>query len=330
MKIPAIAVCAIATALAAQSQTVIDSPLLGMVLDRNAARLRPVYGVPGAATMGDPLDTGNDISAAAVSPTGRYALVLSGADSHAALLFADNAKETPIAGVPSGVSQLALSPDGTAGALYYSSERVVRVVSGLTGVAAQQVRSIDVSALPSTKPLLAVSDDGASVLYSAGTYETFILGGESGLRRVAMSDVPTALAFRQGSRNALIATAAGAEWIEDVGLRISTRHVSLDRNSTAASYIGISRDGTQGIFMESAGRVSVAGLNSTTGSGDSANSVNCRCTDFAPQPAAGGTGYILSEYNGKSISLLDASTSPARVFTIPPAGAASKAQGRLQ
>jgi len=329
MKIPAIAVCAIATALAAQSQTVIDSPLLGMVLDRNAARLRPVYGVPGAATMGDPLDTGNDISAAAVSPTGRYALVLSGSDSHAALLFADGHTEIPIAGVPFGVSQLALSPEGTAGALYYATERVVRVVSGFPGSAAQ-VRSIDVSALPSTKPLLSVSDDGGSVLYSAGTYETFILGGETGLRRLAMNGVPTALAFRQGSHNALIATAAGAEWIEDSGLRMSTRHVALDQDSTPASFIGISHDGTQGIFIESTGHVSMAGLSSSSRSGDSANSVNCHCTDFAPQPAAGGTGYILSEYNGKPISLLDASTSPARVFTIPPAGAAGKAQGRLQ
>jgi len=316
------AVCVIASALGVRAQTpqtfsaqTPATPLLGMVLDRDASRLRPIYGVPGAATLGATLETGNDISAAAVSASGRYALVISGSDSHAALLFPDGPSETPLNVAP-GVSEIALSPAGTAATLYYSSERMIRVLSGLPD-APLQSRSIDVSALPSGKLLAAVSDDGLSVLCSAGTYEVFILGGESGFKRLALNGAPSALAFRRGSRDAMIATPAGAEWIDDTTARASVKHIALGKDSLSASFIGISRDGLQGFFMESTGRISLAALNSADRSG--AESLNCNCAEFAPQPAAGGTGYILSEYKGKSISLLDAGSNPPRIFTIPPA-----------
>lgn len=304
--------------------------MLGMVLDKDISRIRPVYGVPGAAVLGDALDTGNDIHAATVAASGQYALVLSGTDTHAALLYADGPLETPVAVVQAGVSQSALSPDGTAAAFYYAQDQTVQVVSGLPA-AAVAVRSFDVSALPGGTVLAAVSDDGQWVLYSGDTYEVFVLGGESGLRRVALNGVPTALAFRSGSHDAMVATAQGVEWIEQTARGLALRPVALPGNAVTGnrgniSYIGISRDGSQGFFMESTGRVSLAGLDATRSAGVAAQSLGCNCAGATPQFAAGGTSYILSEYQkGNPISLLDAASSPTRVLLIPP----SSPDGRL-
>ena len=244
------AVCAIFAVLPAHAQTPLNPqqaeiPLLGMVLDRGAARLRPVYGVPGAATLGDPLDTGHDIQSAAVAASGAYALVLSGANSAAALLFANGPVEKALDGIPDGASQAILSPSGTAAAFYYSSDRDVKVIAGLPDNPGP-VQSFDLSAFPSDSPLFAVSDDGASLLYSGGTFEVFVLGGRSGFRRLAMNGVPSALAFRAGSHDALVATPAGAEWITDTARSAAMRTVALAKNPVGAlvcRYIGRWRSG---------------------------------------------------------------------------------------
>ena len=321
------AVCAIVGALGAHAQTpsyaqpaggqTVGAPLMGMVLDRNIARLRPVYGVSGAAVLGAPLETGDDIGAAAVAANGQYALVISAATSRAAGLFAAGPTETPLAGVPEGVSPSALSPEGTAAALYYAGERTVRVVTGLPGTDVQ-VRSFDVSALPAGKLLTAVSDDGRSLLYSGDTEEVFLLGGVSGFHRVALNGVPTALAFRRNSHDAVVATAAGAEWLENTTDGAAVRQVAIDQNSLDASYIGISRDGAQAYFVESTGHVALGGQNRAARSPEGgADALACSCDRVAPQPAAGGTGYILSEYEGKPISVLDAGSATPRVYVIP-------------
>jgi len=327
MKIQAIAVCAIATALAAHSQTIaptINSPLLGMVLDRNAARLRPVYGVPGAATMGAPIDTGEDISSAVASAAGRYAVVVSGADSHASLLLLDGLSQTPLSGVPGGVSAAALSPQAATAGLYYDSERVIRTISGMPS-SNGTVRSFSLAALPAASALWAVSDDGQFVLYSGGTSEVFILGGETGLRQLATNGIPSALGFMAGSREAIVATPEGTSMIRNLAVRPEMRAISLAKAPAAPAFLGFSADGTQGFLMGSvSGQATMARFSSdgTPDRGaDAANAAafDCQCTDFSPQRTAAPSVYILSNYTGKPLPALDAGATPARIFFVPPA-----------
>jgi hypothetical protein len=327
MKIQAIAVCAIATALAAQSQTIaptIDSPLLGMVLDRNAARLRPVYGVPGAATVGVAIDTGEEISSAAASPTGRFAVVVSGADSHASLLLLDGPSQTPFSGVPGGVSAAALSPQGSTAGFYYESERVIRTIAGMPSNNGA-LRSFSLAALPGANPLWAVSDDGQFVLYSGGTSEVFILGGETGLRRLATNGVPAALGFMAGSREAIVATPDGTAIVRNIAVRPEMRGISLAKAPAAPAFLGFSADGTQGFLMgRVAGHATMARF-SSDGTPDrgadaaDASAFDCQCTDFSPQRTAAPSVYILSNYTGKPLPALDAGATPARIFFVPPA-----------
>jgi len=329
MKIQAIAVCAIATALAAHAQTVqtiqtVQSPLLGMVLDKNASRLRPVYGVPGAATLGATVDTGENIAAAAIFAAGRYAVVLSGADSHASLLMLDGPVEKALSSVPAGVSAAALSPNGSAAGLFYENERVIRTVAGLPSNSTA-VHSFSLAALPDGNAVWAVSDDGQFALYSAGTSEVFILGGETGLRRLATNGIPSALGFMAGSRDAIVATPEGTSEIRNVAVRPELRSISLAKAPAGPAFLGLSADGAQGFLMSRASGQTTLAYFSSDGTPDQgaqaadAAAFDCQCTDFSPQRTAAPSVYILSNYTGKPVAALDAGATPARVFFVPPA-----------
>jgi hypothetical protein len=322
MRNEAIAVCVIAAAFAAHAQT-IQPPLLGMVLDRSAARMRPVFGVPGAATLGATLDTGNDIHGAAVAAGGRYALVLSGAASNAGLLFFDGPAETALADVPGGVSQVALSPVGSAAALYYESEHAIRTVSGLPSAPGPALR-FDLSALPAASAVWAVSDDGEYLLYAGGTSEVFVLGGESGFRRIATGGVPSALAFVGGSHDAIVATPDGTALISNASNRPELRSLSVIKVPAVPLYIGLSQDGSQGLLIGIAsGHTSVERFHSdgtsNTGADSGASALDCHCDAISPQRTAGSSAFILSDYTGKPLPLLDAGADALRITFVPPA-----------
>ncbi|HEY1217850.1 MAG TPA: hypothetical protein VGF03_02855, partial [Bryobacteraceae bacterium] len=68
--------------------TTLSGPRLGLVFDRAAGGLRPISGIPGAATTGEPLALGLTISRAEISPAQDAALVLNARSSSVALIRA--------------------------------------------------------------------------------------------------------------------------------------------------------------------------------------------------------------------------------------------------
>src|SRR5436190_14394980 len=61
----------------AASQThSIHAPQLGLVFDEAAGALRPIWGIAGSSTLGDPLPLGVTLKGAVVSPSQDYALAL--------------------------------------------------------------------------------------------------------------------------------------------------------------------------------------------------------------------------------------------------------------
>ncbi len=143
----------------------LQAPSAGFVFDGSSQVLRRIQGIPGAALIGDGIDFGFPVTAATVAPRIDAAIVLS-ADSAAHLfrLTADGPVETSIAGL-TAPEHLVFSPSGTAAALYAGGN--VQVIRGLPDGA---VLAATIRVHGNTKakgPALAISDDGAYLLYAA-------------------------------------------------------------------------------------------------------------------------------------------------------------------
>src|ERR1035438_859985 len=163
-----ISACLAACSLYGQSGT-LASPSLGYVFDPSAHALRRIQGIPGAALVGTPLDFGVVISAAYVAPRLDAAFVVSGdGQAHFFRLTAAAPQERAVdsLGAPLGV---VFSPSGSAAALYWPGN--VQMIKGLPD-APVVAATIALRGNPRPRrPLpdtLAISDDGAYLLYAAG------------------------------------------------------------------------------------------------------------------------------------------------------------------
>src|ERR1043166_3804615 len=114
---PALTLICMAPRVYAQ-QVSVAGPLSGFVFDGSARALRPVRGVAGAATFGDPMDAGVSLASASGSP--RQDSAFAKAADGATRFFTLNggaAAEVAIDGL-GPVERVVYSPSGTAAAVY--------------------------------------------------------------------------------------------------------------------------------------------------------------------------------------------------------------------
>src|SRR6185503_17082411 len=97
----------------------VGTPALGYVFDEEAQALRAVRGLPGAALVEDPLDTGFPIRSAAISAGRNFALVTAGDSSVRLVRFQNNGAAAAFLddSMPSP-DRLLLSSGGSAALLY--------------------------------------------------------------------------------------------------------------------------------------------------------------------------------------------------------------------
>jgi len=124
MKIGAIFVFAMA---AARAQ--VGAPALGLVQD--GSLLRPVYGIPAAAAVFPPLDYGRSFERVAISPRQDYAIASEAGTGTVVVLAAGSA--SALAGAAASPDRIAISPHGSAAALWFSAAGRLQIVSGLPG-----------------------------------------------------------------------------------------------------------------------------------------------------------------------------------------------------
>ena len=172
----------IALAVSLPGQSTLSGPSLGFVFDSDAKGIRPILGIPGAASLGKPLDLGIAVVKAAISPQEDYMLAFS-SDSSLLLVRSNNgviSKDTNanIAGVP---DLIAISPSGQSAVLFYRQMANVQVLTGLPkSLAAPQ--TIDISGLPNSLDTLAVTDDGQFVLATELQAQFLGVGFHAGAR----------------------------------------------------------------------------------------------------------------------------------------------------
>ncbi len=301
----------------AQDAQRIDGPVLGFSVDQTAG-IRPIMGLPGAATLGPPVISAEGLEGVTLSPARDYALALLARGRAVVLL--KNLRSTAgaaVLDVAPGPARIAISPSGDAAVLYYAETARVEVLAGLPESPAVSW-SLDLSGLSGVPAALAVSDGGRAVLAaSAGAPASVWLAtqdlGQRFLYTVAGSP---SLTFLVGSPDAAIADgAAGAVVLvhDPAGQPQVTRIGGQAEGVSHPVAIAAAQDNS-GIFVANAQPAGVVRL-SLTGEGPA--SQPCACTMAGLERMAGGSVFRLNEPGGGPIWLLDAAGASMRVVFVP-------------
>lgn len=205
MKVVSVLALWLAGSIAAAQSVEISGPVSGFIFDPRAGAIRPIYGLPGAAYLGDALAVG--LEWASVSPGGRAALVIKegrlwgvyGLDRLQPVWHAVEA-------VAVRAQRAAWSPDGSAAVIYCSTSGLAQVISNLG------------NAPSAGEPLAVGSEISALAVDSRGRVA---VGRADGVYLISPSGPPVLLAATPGARAIVVAEAslwvAGADgWIVEI------------------------------------------------------------------------------------------------------------------
>ena len=305
-----ISACLAACSLYGQSGT-LASPSLGYVFDPSAHALRRIQGIPGAALVGTPLDFGAVVSAAYVAPRLDAAFVVSGdGQAHFFRLTAAAPQERAVdsLGAPLGV---VFSPSGSAAALYWPGN--VQMIKGLPD-APVVAATIALRGNPRPRrPLpdtLAISDDGAYLLYAAGG--PMELAGAAGDNRQVMAGATGVLAaFAPGAHDAAVIHDGKLTLFQDIAGAATERSFA---GIAAPSALAFSPD-SQKLFVASATGRTVTTIQVATGD---RSALACDCAPAALIPM--GSVFRLTELGSGPLWLLDTASARGLFFVPAPAG----------
>jgi hypothetical protein len=295
----------------AQSGT-FTGPVAGYVFDSGAHALRPVLGIPGAATIGAPIDAGYALTAAYVAPQQDSVFgIASDGSTHWFTIAAGAVTEKGINGLMQAPERVVFSPSGTAAALYSSGQ--VQIVSGLHGspVAGANL-SLGAAARRGrrTAPAMAVSDDGSYLLAALNGIQ---LASQNGVvRPVMQTGADAVMAFAPGGHDAAIAArGTGAILIKDVPGTAAQQPLAGDGPSfNAPAGIAFSGDGSR-VFVASASQKSAMAFDLSGNRAD----MTCSCSPTELTPM--GSSFRLNELTADPLWLVDAGTSGPRVVFVP-------------
>jgi len=309
----------IGVGVAASQTHAIRGPRLGLVFDPSAGTLRPIVGIAGSSTMGDPLPLGEPLESAIVSPSQDYALAMVGKDSEVRLVRVGPSNLTLVKvllGPSPAPDRMAISPSGASAAFYYHNSSAITVMTGFP--VGPHISARMALTRVSSPTALAVSDDGKVVLAGAGNAVVAVTEAAEIPVTATLGSVAS-LAFITG-HDGLIADGVKNE-------------VYLLRGAAGAGILSL----LAGAGQQIAGPVSVAAssdgrkafvANGTSGavvildlaSGAPPAVISCHCQLTGLDRLADGSLFRLNEVSERPLWLLDASpTRAVRVMFVPPA-----------
>lgn len=319
----------------------IGGPGMGVVFDPAAKVLRPIFGTPGAAVFGDPLNTDVSLSRATVSPSQDYAIGTAGeAQSVVVLDFSRSPiASAPVAGASAAPDEIAVSPAGRAAALYYKDRNQILIVTGLPAHA--KVSTELMLSAVATPVVLAVGDDGRTVL--AGTGHSVVLVTANGEVPILsnLGQAAAIVVFNStgpgslqrpvralwGDRNipsptvVSRVTALVADASQNRVLRVNdvTGNVNVDILAGAAEGISspvalaVSADGSRVLVANGkSGIVSILNLQ-----GELAQKIACHCALTGLGRLTGGDVFRLTDPSDRPVWVLDASVKTPQVVFVP-------------
>jgi len=256
----------------------LQGPKLGFIFDPVAQGIRPIWGIPGEAALGSPANYGGQVTRAAVSPRGVYALAeVAGTSGVSLVTLSAAAPGALIAGVLPGADRIAFSPSGDSAVLYHEAPGKIQVVTGLPG-APQLSGEITTGKLPGAVSALAVSDGAGAILVAASGGQTgsvLRLSIAGGMTPLLSGQAPSSIAFLRGQDDALIADrlANTVTLIQSVSGTAQVRTVagSLEGIRQPVA-VASSLDNTRAIVANAGSSFTTVTLASGT-----AQSVACKC-----------------------------------------------------
>jgi hypothetical protein len=296
----------------------VGGPVVGFVFDGSLRALRPILGIPGASTLGTPLDAGLELSSATVAPRQDSAVAIDSGGSPHLLRLGSGVAEVRCGACPSTADAAVFSPSGSAVALYAAGR--VQIVTGLPDAPAAgagfEVGSPSRLGRGRTlAPPMALSDDGAWLLVSArGSVDLFAANG--GPRQLLETGAYPLVAFAAGSHDAAVADVRGAALVlfHDVAGASTQQPLATPGGIRYAGALAFSADGSR-LFLASAAEQSVAVIDLASGTRTVAT---CDCTPTGL--AAMGKVVRLNEAGAGPLWLLDADGAAGpRVVFVPAA-----------
>jgi hypothetical protein len=306
-------------------------PALGHVADPGSHALRPIRGIPGAATWGDPLDAGADVSAIALSPRRAFAVLVSDAGVRVAALDGAGAPALSDPGLPPGFhpSMVVFSPSGANAALYDAGSRALWTLGGAAPSA------IDISMLAGAVATLAIGDGPEPAIAGVSgedAHSVFILDAKGAYRIISGFGAVAALTFVGPGRDLAIAD-RGAQRVllvrdplsgsapEILGAPASSRPrpgfqlpERPSANSDGPFAIASSADGK---FLAVASGRSASTLYSVAAGGST--EFRCDCDATALAPLTGNAVFRLGDAPGRTLWILDADSPEPRMVFVPAA-----------
>jgi hypothetical protein len=311
-------IASFATAALGQDQSAISGPILGFIEDPNGASIQPIRGVLGASILGQPLTLGSEIRNTVISPKQDYALAVRSDGGEVVLipLSSSPLRLDSLSGVHAGATRLAISPSGTAAAVF-GQDRTVQSIRRLPDTP-ELVFQVDVSDIPGHLQGLAVADDGTLALLNFITPgdTTLWVVSSNGSRWVLPAQRPSAATFLTNRHDVLIADDAAQEVfllsnIDQEASRLSV--ASFGDGFHAFSGVASSEDGLH-VFVTSRKSETVTLIDLERGL---SVPLPCHCQATGFRALKGTSVFRLSDLTDSPIAILDASSAEPRIVVLP-------------
>ncbi len=153
-----------------------QTPLLGFVYNAERSELRSILGIPGASLFGAPISIPAGVTRMYFAPRQTYALLAHRFVGSIGLMTLQGAEGsvTAVCGAISQPDLITFSPSGGAAALYSRGAGQIQVITGLPS-APQVARVIASNELPDALRLLAIADDGVTLLEGTSHNAIYLL-----------------------------------------------------------------------------------------------------------------------------------------------------------
>ena len=316
-----IAALSAAFGTAAQAES-IHGPILGFMRDSSGAVIWPIIGVPGATALAGRLQFETDIRGAVISPGQDYAIALRSDDGSVVVvsLRADPPTLSPVSGTHPSPGMVAISPTGSAAAVYDPETQIVQVIGHLPQ-APELIHEFHVSDIPGRATEMALSDDGSIAVVkfaggnTAGGTELWVVDSSSSWR--VGSEGPATAAFFPNSHDAVVADEATQSVflmmnVDQGATRIPL--LSAADGLDAFSSVSVSGDGRE-VFIADNGSGTVAIVNMETRRPTLAS---CQCHPTGFYRLRRNSIFQLTEPSEDPVTVLDTSSGEPRIFIIPP------------
>ena len=294
----------------------LTGPSLGFLWNDSDSSMRPLHGIVGNATVGDPVDLGITLSDA-IALDGLHFLA-SAADNPTLQLINMEALPPSITAIPGALASPTLaagSRDGKTVALYYAELHLVLVVGGVPSNA-RVIRNVDLVSLSARLSRMAVTNDGAFILYVISEEDRDAIYGwtaDRGSHFLTDAQSVGALAISPNG-DAIVADSSANE----VFTIVDPRNAAV-RQPLADASSGIS--GPSGLVVTEGQRIYVSNSSTDTvlsfdPQGVLLGSQPCSCElagVFPLKPSV----YRLSARADETVYLLDAAPSGDRVVFVP-------------